>query len=74
MWELGLGHVCAEHPERQEGADGLHTSGVVSSCIFYFFVGTKWSGGCDGFGGATGGKREESRGNLSGINGVCSKK
>ena len=19
MWELGLGHVCAEHPERQEG-------------------------------------------------------
>lgn len=51
MWELGLGHVCAEHPERQEGADGLHTSGVVSSCIFYFFVGTKWSGGCDGFGG-----------------------
>lgn len=46
----------------------------MSACIFHFFVGTKWSGGCDGFGGATGGKREESRGNLSGINGICSKK
>lgn len=56
------------------GADGLYMGGVVSSCIFHFFVGTKWSGGCDGFGGVIGGKREESRGNLSGINGICSKK
>lgn len=39
------------------GADGLHTDGVVSSCTF--FVGIECSGGCDGFGGATGGKREE---------------
>lgn len=63
-----------EHPERQEGADGKYMGGVVSPCIFHFFVATEWSGSYVCFGGVIGGKREESRGNLSGINGVCSKK
>lgn len=42
--------------------------------VMHFFVGIECSGDCDGFGGVTGGKREESRGNFSGINGICSKK
>lgn len=45
MWELGLGHVCERSIQSgRRGADGLYTDGVVSSCIFYFFVGTKWLG------------------------------
>lgn len=42
-----IGHVCVNGASRVEGggrADGLHTDGVVSSCIFHFFVGTKWLG------------------------------
>lgn len=56
-WESGM-YVCERSIQSgRRGADGLYTDGVVSSCIFYFFVGTKWSGGCDGFGGTIGEKR-----------------
>lgn len=48
-----------EHPERQEGADGKYMGGVVSPCIFHFFVATEWSGSYVCFGGVIGGKREE---------------
>lgn len=34
---------------------------------FSLLAGEKWFGGCDGFGGATGGKREEKRGWEGGI-------
>ena len=49
MWELGLGNracMCVNGASGAAGgADGLYLGGVVSSCIFHFFVGTEWSGG-----------------------------